>query len=42
MTGDPYERGMSVRPAVLRDEHLDPAIEPTTPFTRELQELKKR
>ena len=37
--GDPGERGMEVRREVLGDEHVDAAVEGTTDFTREFQEL---
>jgi 4-carboxymuconolactone decarboxylase len=34
-----YERGMAVRREVLGDEHVDRAIENTTPFTAPFQEF---
>jgi 3-oxoadipate enol-lactonase/4-carboxymuconolactone decarboxylase len=37
-----YEEGMRVRREVLGDEHVDRAIEQTTPFTAEFQELITR
>jgi 4-carboxymuconolactone decarboxylase len=37
-----YEDGMRVRREVLGDEHVDRAIERTTEFTREFQELITR
>ena len=36
------ERGMDVRREVLGDEHVDAAIERTTPFTAEFQDLITR
>jgi 4-carboxymuconolactone decarboxylase len=39
---DPYERGMEVRREVLGDEHVDAAIERTTGFTADFQELITR
>jgi len=39
---DSYERGMSVRREVLGDEHVDGAIERTTDFTADFQELITR
>jgi 4-carboxymuconolactone decarboxylase len=39
---DRYEQGMKVRREVLGDEHVDRAIERTTPFTAEFQELITR
>ena len=39
---DQYEQGMKVRREVLGDEHVDRAIERTTPFTAEFQELITR
>jgi 4-carboxymuconolactone decarboxylase len=39
---DPYEQGMKVRREVLGDEHVDRAIERTTPFTADFQELITR
>jgi len=37
-----YERGMKVRREVLGDEHVDGAIERTTPFTEDFQDLITR
>jgi 4-carboxymuconolactone decarboxylase len=37
-----YEEGMRVRREVLGDEHVDLALERTTDFTREFQELITR
>jgi 4-carboxymuconolactone decarboxylase len=37
-----YERGMRVRREVLGDEHVDAAIERTTEFTADFQELITR
>jgi 4-carboxymuconolactone decarboxylase len=42
MTVDPYQRGMAVRREVLGDEHVDRAIENTTPFTAPFQEFITR
>ena len=42
MTVDPYQRGMAVRREVLGDEHVDRAIERTTDFTRDFQDLITR
>jgi 4-carboxymuconolactone decarboxylase len=39
---DRYERGMDVRREVLGDEHVDSAIERTTDFTADFQELITR
>ena len=39
---DRYEQGMKVRREVLGDEHVDRAIERTTPFTADFQELITR
>ena len=39
---DSYERGMNVRREVLGDEHVDGAIERTTDFTADFQELITR
>ena len=36
------DEGMKIRREVLGDEHVDGAIERTTPFTREFQELITR
>lgn len=37
-----YDDGMRVRREVLGDEYVDPAIEQTTDFTRDFQELITR
>ena len=37
-----HERGMAVRRAVLGDEHVNRAIEATTPFTEDFQDLITR
>jgi 4-carboxymuconolactone decarboxylase len=37
-----HARGMEVRRAVLGDEHVDRAIERTTPFTEDFQDLITR
>jgi 4-carboxymuconolactone decarboxylase len=37
-----HERGMSVRREVLGDEHVDRAVERTTPFTADFQDLITR
>jgi 4-carboxymuconolactone decarboxylase len=37
-----HARGMAVRRAVLGDEHVDRAIEATTPFTEDFQDLITR
>jgi len=37
-----YERGMRVRREVLGDEHVDAAIDRTTPFTADFQDLITR
>ena len=39
---DAHDRGMEVRRAVLGDEHVDRAIERTTPFTADFQDLITR
>jgi 4-carboxymuconolactone decarboxylase len=39
---DRYEQGMKVRREVLGDEHVDRAIERTTPFTADFQDLITR
>ena len=39
---EPYERGMAVRREVLGDEHVDAAIEKTTEFTADFQDLITR
>ena len=41
--GDPtYERGMEVRREVLGDDYVDAAIQRTTPFTADFQDLITR
>jgi 4-carboxymuconolactone decarboxylase len=42
VTGDAYERGMKVRREVLGDAHVDRAIERTTAFTGDFQDLITR
>ena len=42
MTDDKRERGMQVRREVLGDEHVDAAIERTSEFTAEFQDLITR
>ncbi len=42
MTDERRERGMDVRREVLGDEHVDGAIERTTPFTADFQDLITR
>jgi 3-oxoadipate enol-lactonase/4-carboxymuconolactone decarboxylase len=42
MTDPLYERAIQVRREVLGDEHVDAAIERTTPFTEEFQQLINR
>jgi 4-carboxymuconolactone decarboxylase len=42
MTDDAYAQGMRVRREVLGDEHVDRAIERTSPFTESFQELITR
>ena len=39
---EPYERGMTVRREVLGDEHVDGAIERTTDFTADFQDVITR
>jgi 3-oxoadipate enol-lactonase/4-carboxymuconolactone decarboxylase len=39
---DQHERGMRVRREVLGDEHVDRAVERTTPFTADFQDLITR
>ena len=39
---DQHDRGMEVRREVLGDEHVDRAIEGTTDFTRDFQDLITR
>ena len=42
MADEQHERGMKVRREVLGDEHVDRAIERTTPFTADYQDLITR
>jgi 4-carboxymuconolactone decarboxylase len=42
MTDPEHERGMAVRREVLGDEHVDRAIERTTDFTADFQDLITR
>ena len=42
MTDDARERGMRIRREVLGDEHVDRAIERTTAFTADFQDLITR
>lgn len=42
MTDPLFERAMRVRREVLGDEHVDEAIEGTTPFTADFQDLITR
>ena len=42
MSDDAFERGMEVRREVLGDEHVDRAVERTSDFTRDFQELITR
>ena len=42
MTDSAHERGMHVRREVLGDEHVDAAIEGTTAFTEDFQDLITR
>jgi 4-carboxymuconolactone decarboxylase len=42
MSDPVYDRGMEVRRAVLGDAHVDQAIEGTTPFTADFQDLLTR
>lgn len=42
MSESAYDRGMSVRREVLGDEHVDDAIERTTDFTADFQDLITR
>jgi 4-carboxymuconolactone decarboxylase len=42
VTGDAHERGMKVRREVLGDEHVDRAVERTTDFTADFQDLITR
>ena len=42
MSDDSFERGMEVRREVLGDEHVDRAVERTSDFTRDFQEVITR
>ena len=42
MADEQHERGMKVRREVLGDEHVDRAIERTSPFTADYQDLITR
>ena len=42
MSDEQYDRGMKVRREVLGDEHVDGAIERTTEFTADFQDLITR
>ena len=42
MTGDVHDRGLEIRREVLGDEHVDRAIERTTDFTADFQDLITR
>ena len=42
MSDDRHEQGMQLRRAVLGDEHVDRAVEATTPFTEDFQDLITR
>ena len=42
MTDPQYERGLDVRRQVLGDEYVDAAIEGTTPFSADFQDLITR
>jgi 4-carboxymuconolactone decarboxylase len=42
MSDDSFERGTEVRREVLGDEHVDRAVEGTSDFTRDFQELITR
>jgi 3-oxoadipate enol-lactonase/4-carboxymuconolactone decarboxylase len=42
MSGEAHERGMKVRRDVLGDEHVDRAVEGTTDFTADFQDLITR
>jgi 3-oxoadipate enol-lactonase/4-carboxymuconolactone decarboxylase len=39
---DRHQQGMQLRRAVLGDEHVDRAVESTTPFTEDFQDLITR
>ena len=40
--GDRHQQGMQLRRAVMGDEHVDRAVEATTPFTEDFQDLITR
>jgi len=42
MSDDVHDRGMEVRREVLGDDHVDRAVESTTPFTADFQDLITR
>jgi 3-oxoadipate enol-lactonase/4-carboxymuconolactone decarboxylase len=42
LTDDTHERGMKTRREVLGDAHVDRAVEGTTPFTADFQDLITR
>ena len=42
MSDDRHEQGMQLRRAVMGDEHVDRAVEGTTPFTEDFQDLITR
>jgi 3-oxoadipate enol-lactonase/4-carboxymuconolactone decarboxylase len=42
MSDDRHEQGMQLRRAVMGDEHVDRAVESTTPFTEDFQDLITR
>jgi 4-carboxymuconolactone decarboxylase len=42
MSDDRHERGMSIRREVLGDEHVDAAVERTSDFTADFQDLITR
>ena len=42
MSDGAYDRGMEIRREVLGDEHVDAAIDRTTPFTADFQDLITR
>jgi 4-carboxymuconolactone decarboxylase len=42
MTDDRHERGMKIRREVLGDEHVDAAVERTSAFTADFQDLITR
>ena len=42
MSDEAYDRGMEIRREVLGDEHVDAAIDRTTPFTADFQDLITR